>query len=364
MTRFVPVLSSAIAPALSVRRAWRHLTLAVLGVVACAASVSAQTIIVKDAPAGGEVEVVINNKVVVNDKANLNGRATLAVPGATADLDALVAVDTCGTKRRILITQPSVALAPVDVACTRRDIPGLFLVRNVSTIVFTVEGQNPRLLLRQGPFNPDAPPRTWAAVPSGLMIYGGAGFGAMSNFALDQCGTVTDCTADGTGFSLSAGAEFWFGRFVAAEVGFLRPAVATTEGAGTAFSFDSELTANVLTAGVKVGGPVGPVRIYGRGGVNRTRALSHVSQKIDDDSYTIDDVTTTVPGGTQVMEYETQGYGWYFGGGLELWLNRHVATFLQFDYQKLKGTDLADSEGILNDRHMQVGMGIKVRLGK
>lgn len=364
MTRHVPPSWPAAARRSGGRPAWGGIALLVIGLLASGARASAQTIIVKDAPAGGEVEVIVNNKVVVSDKANGNGRATLVVPGSPADLDGQVSIDSCGTKRRILITQPSVTLAAADGACVRRDIPGLFLIKGVSTIVFTVEGANPRLLLRQGPFNPDAPPKTWAAVPSGLMIYGGTGFGALGQFSLSQCGTVVDCKADGTGFSLSAGAEFWIGRFAAVEVSFLRPASGTTEGTGTGFTFDSELKANVLAVGAKAGVPVGPVRLYARGGLNRTESLSHMSQTIAERSYTINEVPVTVPSSTLVTEHETKGYGWYVGAGFELWLNRHVAPFLQLDYQKLKGDDLVDSENLLDDRHMQVGVGIKVRLGK
>lgn len=364
MTRHVPQSWLAAAAVIPARRAWCGVALVIAILLASAPHASAQTIIVKDAPAGGEVEVVVNNKVVVSDKANGNGRATLVVPGSTADLDGLIAIDSCGTKRRILITQPSVALTAADGACVRRDIPGLFLIRSVSTIVFTVEGANPRLLLRQGPFNPDAPPKTWAAVPSGLMVYGGTGFGALGQFGLQQCGSVADCQADGSGFSLSAGAEFWIGRFAAVEVSFLRPSSGTTEGAGTGFTFNSELKANVLAFGAKAGVPVGPVRLYARGGLNRTESLSHMSQTIAERSYTINEVAVTVPSGTLATDNETKGYGWYVGAGLELWLNRHVAPFLQLDYQKLKGDDLVDSAYVLNDRHMQVGVGIKVRLGK
>ena len=85
---------------------------ALVATIATATVVSAQTVIVKDAPAGGTVELVVNNTVVATDTANANGRLTLVVPGANrADMDALIVVDSCGTRRRIVFTQPSVTAA-------------------------------------------------------------------------------------------------------------------------------------------------------------------------------------------------------------------------------------------------------------
>lgn len=338
---------------------------ALVATIAAATVVSAQTVIVKDAPAGGTVDIVVNNTVVASDTANANGRLTLVVPGANrADMDALIAVDSCGTRRRIVFTQPSVTAAAPDAACLRREIAGLFVVRPVSTIVFNVEGPHPRLLLRQGPFNPDAPPKTWAAVPGGLMISGSTGFGTFGNVGLVQCGNLTDCAADDTGFSLGAGAEFWFARYFAVEVGYLKPVVANWEGAGTGFSFSGEQDVRLFTAGAKVGLPTGPVRVFARGGVNKHRGLSTLSQKIDDTTITVDAVTTTITGGTQQIQLETEGYGYYVGAGLELWLNRHVAPFFGADYQKIKGSDRSDGEGLMDDRHISVTLGIRLRLGK
>ena len=89
-----------------------------------------------------------------------------------------------------------------------------------------------------------------------------------------------------------------------------------------------------------------------------------MSQKIDDTTITVDEVTTTITGGTQAMDVQTQGYGWYVGGGVELWLTRQFAPYIGFDYHKLKGSDLGDGEGILADRHISVSVGIRLHLGK
>ncbi len=346
---------------------WPRLSLvAVLGIVAAAGSADAQTIIARKGPAGGTVEVQINDKVVATETANADGEATLIVPGPASrpDIDATVYVDSCGTRRRILFVQPGIGTPPPDTACIRRDIPGLFLVKAISTIVVSVEGPSPRLLLRQGPFDPNAPPKTWTVVPSGLMVSGGGGLGTFSNVNTNVCGNVASCEGDDTGWAYTVGAEYWFSQYLALDVSFLKPPTTSATASETVYNFTDTLDVAIVTIGGKVGVPVGPVRVYGRVGVTYERSLSSMSQNVLERTSTVDDVTTTVPGGSVTLEYETSGLGWFAGGGLELWLTRHVAFYAEGNFMMLKGSESGAGQGVLDDKHMSVLGGIRLRVGK
>ena len=339
---------------------------AALGIVAAAGTADAQTIIARKGPAGSTVEVQINDKVVATETANADGEATLVVPGPASrpDIDATVFVDSCGTRRRILFVQPGIATPPPDTACIRRDIPGLFLVKAISTIVVSVEGPSPRLLLRQGPFDSNAPPRTWTAVPSGLMISGGGGLGTFSNVNTKACGNVTSCAADDTGWAYSVGADFWFNSYLGADVGFIKPPKTSADASEAVYNFTDTLDTSIFTFGGKVGVPVGPVHFYGRGGLTYQHSLSSMSQTHLDQTTVIDDVTTIIPGGSVTIEYETTGLGWYAGGGLDMWVTRHVAFYAEGNYMKLKGSESGAGQGVLDDRHLSALAGIRLRVGR
>ena len=333
---------------------------------------SAQTVIVTKAPPGAPVEFVLNDATVATGTTDEAGGATLAAPTAGAaartDMDAQIYVDACDTLRRVIIVDRRMPVPAAASGCVRSQIAGLFLVRPISTLVLNVTGPVPTVLLRQGPFTPPPPGevRTWSPSPTGLVVSGAAAFGALRDPAVSGCGDVSDCTGDGNGFAYMLGGAFWFTRFIAFEAAYMRPAKATATGQGTNFRFESSVEADVLTLAGKVGIPAGPVRVYGKGGATRTWATSFTTQTNDDVTQTIGGVTTTIPGGVTEFGMNTEGWGWIVAGGLEGWLNRSVAIYVEGGRAALKGeaVENAGAEGSFDDALTYIGVGLKVRIGR
>jgi len=143
---------------------WRLVIFAAaFDLLAGAGVAAAQTVIVKNAPSGSTVELAWNTATVGSAPANPSGFTTIIVGAANTkpELDALVFVDACGERRRVLIVERGLDVPPPEAGCTRGEIIGLFIVRPISTIVVDVGGPIPTLLLRQGRFNPESGPRSW-----------------------------------------------------------------------------------------------------------------------------------------------------------------------------------------------------------
>jgi hypothetical protein len=136
------------------------------------------------------------------------------------------------------------------------------------------------------------------------------------------------------------------------------------DGSGQTFRFNTFLTADVLTVAGKVGGPVGPVRLYGRAGGNFHRGTFGTTQTTDDTTITVDGVTVAIPGGTQTFELVTEGWGWLFGGGMEVWMRPSVAIYGEVTFAALKGNPVDAAEGGLNDRLTAFTIGAKFKLGR
>jgi hypothetical protein len=133
---------------------------------------------------------------------------------------------------------------------------------------------------------------------------------------------VTECEGTGFPFGFTAGAEYWLTRFLAAELGYLRPADVAVAGSLTGSSFESRLDNHIVTVSAKAGVPVGPVRIYGRVGANRHYGTLTTAQTIDDITITVDGVEQTFEGGTASIKGGAVG-------GIDGALNDRV-TFLLF----------------------------------
>lgn len=332
-----------------------------------ASPAAAQTVKVRQAPPGATIEVVYNGTRVATTAADDRGAVDVALPagsGATGDIDANIFVDECGTRRRVVIGIHGTAAAPQEPNCVRREIQGVFLVRPASTLVVNMSAPSPSLLLRQGAFDPDAPPREWAAAPTGLVLSGGGGFTFLGNTGLLACGTAASCNNDTSGLGYAAGVTYWFTRNVAAEVGFLKPGNMKAEGSGGNYRFTSTLETEVITVGGRVGFPVGPLRIYGKAGADYHWATFSTEQTVDAATITVGDVTETIPGGTQTLAFETKGWDWVFGGGLELWLNRHFAAYTEFGRAGIKGDPVEDVEAAIEDRAFYIVVGASVRIGR
>lgn len=351
---------------------WRLLILAAaLIAVPGVRAARAQTVVVTNAAPGAKVEVVLNTTPAGSAQAGADGYATVVArpPAASAkkEIDANVHVDSCGGAWRVLVVERGTLPPEPEAGCARSQIPGLFLVRPVSTLAVNVSAKPPTLLLRQGRFNPAEAnvQRNWPPAPTGLVLSGGLGFATFRDAAAFACGDVTTCSGSDSGFAYQASVAWWFARFAAAEVGYVRPSEAEITGSQeNAFRFNSFLDAHVLTLGGKAGVPIGPARIYGHGGATRHWATSGTTQTNDARPVTIDGVTTTIEGGTQTLELKTAGWGWYVGGGVELWLKPSFGLYLDAGRSLLKGDALEDADGRLDDALTQVMIGARVKLGK
>lgn len=348
----------------------RPLALAAVLHVIWIGTASGQTLLLRNAPPGTTVEAVVNSTPVGSAKADARGDATvplnLAATVNKTEFDANIFLDICDTTRRVHVVERGQAPAPPAAGCERREIPGLFFVRRVTTLVMNTGGANPSVLLVQGDYDPSDPdvakPRRLA--PNGLVLFGGAGLTKSRDTAFRACGNLSNCDGGGYDAGYTLGAAYWILPFVAAEGTYTKPADSRVEGSGDGFAFNTFLTSELITVAGLVGGPIGSVRLYGRAGGNFHRATFGTTQTVDDSSVTVDGVTSTIPGGTQTFELRTEGWSWLFGGGVEVWFRPSLAFYGDVSFTSLKGGAIDDSEGSINDRITSFMFGAKVKIGR
>src|SRR4029077_6432554 len=182
----------------------------------------------------------------------------------------------------------------------RIDVSGLFVMRSVTTFVVDLDGGTAVVHLRQGPAplswvnrGEAAVGRTWGTPRTGLQLSAGVGFATLSDFSTVACGTETSGSAKDVKGAVTVEAAFWIKRFLAAQVSYVKPARVTAGGSSDTFRFDSALDAKVFTIAANVGGPVGPVRVYGIAGMNHHEATFSTTETINDSTIVIDTVTQT-----------------------------------------------------------------------
>jgi hypothetical protein len=313
--------------------------------------VSAQTVIIRNAPAGSNVELVLNTSAIGSAKVDSGGYATLPVSMSKhinkTETDALIFLDTCETTRRVLIVERSFQPPSQDAGCTRRDMGGLFLLKGVSTMLIDVGGPSPTLLLRQGPVSL-SPSRVWRDAPTGLVVFGGGGFTNYSDFRAIVCGNATSCGNSEGGLAYTVGVAYWILPFVAAEGTYLRPKETTVAGSGTNFTFTSSIDAHVFTIAGVGGIPVGPVRFYGKYGATFLSAITNT--------------TNTIDGAAQSFGLKSEGWSWMFGGGGELWIVPHFGIYGEFGRAQIKGSPELNVEGGVDDHLTSFLFGARVRL--
>src|SRR5688572_5898732 len=98
---------------------------AALQVMIAVASAAAPTVLVRSAPAGAKMEVVLNGKTVSTATADEAGSASLAVDLASigkTETDVYIYVDVCpdNVRRIVLAERGTTALRPEN--CDRRDV--------------------------------------------------------------------------------------------------------------------------------------------------------------------------------------------------------------------------------------------------
>jgi len=335
---------------------------------------SAQTVIVTRAPADATVELFLNGNRVGSSPASPTGEATLSLSaearGGRQEMDARLYLDTCLGVRRVQIVERGLEPPVPQSGCARQQLIALFLLRPVTSLVVDSAEGSPDAWLRQGPApkswlkvqtEQDSPVggRSWTPAPSGLAIFGGGGFVTNSDMNTVACGATANCTPNGFRPGFTAGAAFWLGPHIAVEGSYLKPLKISIDGSDRTYAFNSELSADVITVVGKIGSQAGPLRIYGLGGMNYQRSDFTTHQRSGDITYTIDGVTTTLPGGTQTLTFETRGWGWMFGGGVEIWVKPRFAIYGELQRLKLNGTDTRGGDGTLDDQMTTIIIGAR-----
>lgn len=343
---------------------WRLLVIAAASTLTLGAGpLAAQTVMVRNAPAGAPVELAFDATTVATGTADADGVATLALNLASlgkTEIDANIYVDVCGTTRRVVIVERARTPAAPAAGCDRREIPGLYWVRPINTVVVDVGGFIPKVLLVKGSYTPPKPGATTSEgsevakpkrpAPTGVVLSGGAGIARFRDARLLACGNVTPCGGHDSKFGYTGGITYWFTRYLAAEGTYIKPLEVTATGSGDTFNFTSSLSSDVFTIVGKLAAPFGPVRLYGQAGTNYHQAVSTT--------------TDTIGGATQSFELRTHGWSWVYGGGFEGWVNNRVAIFAEFNFARIKGVDERGGEGQIDDRLRTVMGGLRVRLGR
>ena len=339
---------------------WR-LVLTTAAIVMATAGVSqAQTVYVRNAPAGTNVEVVVNTASAGKAVVDAAGEAKVAftLPQGKTDMDSDVYVDTCDTLRKVLIVDHGREAPPPAEGCDRREISGIYWVRPVNTLVVDVGGPTPSLLLVRGSYTPpkptaegeeeNAPARP---LPTGLLMFAGTAWTNYRDAGVLACGNATPCTSKTTGFTYNFGATLWLTRFVGFEGSYLRPHQVSASG-GDTYSFTNTLDSDVWMAMGKLGAQAGVVRIYGEGGMNYHEATNTTDETVD--------------AVKQSFKYKTKGWSWIFGGGMEAWIgaSQRLAIYGDAGIMRIKGKAESGGEAKIDDRLRYVAVGVKLRLSR
>jgi hypothetical protein len=329
----------------------RLLPLAAVLSIAAAATASAQTVILKGAKPGESVEVVVNDAPANTGTVAADGTATVTgnLPLSASkrpEMDARLYLDACAGRRRVLIVNRNQLPAPAPDGCTRSEVSGIYWVRQRSTVVVDVSKPIPDVLLRQGSYNPNAPVRRLA--PKGLVLFGGGTLSKLADASLIACGDVSDCGGDGHVGGYSVGATLWVTRWLGLETSYLRPSKIVIDGNGGSFTFNNRIDLDVVNAIVKGGVPLGPVRLFGQGGMSYHEARNTMVQTIGEAS--------------QTVETHTDGWSYTFGGGLEGWITDRFALYGEVGKTKIKGKERLAEVIRIDDSLMHYTVGVRFRV--
>lgn len=333
---------------------------------------AAQTVIVRQAPPGGVVEVAVGSEIVGSTPADSLGDATVTLKSfprpPAVEMSAQVFVDVCGTRRRVLIVERSFQPPPVADDCVRRALAGFFVLRPVSTLVIEVGETTPILRIRQGPapeawlrHGPPPPPSLFTAAP-GLEIFGGVNLVTFRDAVGRSCGTLQGCTGKDFTPAYGVGAAYWVSPYFGAHASYLRAATVKVSGTGVGYVFGTDIDVEVLTVSGIAGAPIGRARLYGFFGANRHRAAFVTTQTTEDATVVENGVPRTIPGGTEVFVLNTAGWGWQFGGGFDVWMTPAFAFFGEAGSGPIKGSNQDAPEGQTDDHFTFVLAGARVRL--
>jgi len=316
----------------------------------------AQTVMIRNAPPGETIEVFLNATKVASASVQANGETTLPLNlrennAGKEEIDANIFIDVCDKMRRLIVVERGQPASTQEPGCERRDIPGLYWVRRVNTLVVDVGGANPTMMLVKGSYDPNSKPKNWSSLaPTGLIAFGGVGRGDYRDVVLIACGTAPTCGGDKAGLVFSGGLTFWISRFLGAEASYFKPSKTKATGSGSTYSFDSSLDTNILFVGGRAGVPAGPVRISGLIGMNYQDSVLKTRD--------------TINGATQNTEVETKGWGMAWGAGMEIWVSTRFAISIDAGVDSLKGDPTGGGEVRLDDRFRYISGGVRFRIGK
>ena len=355
------------------RAPWRPLVVAAVLNLIVTAAAAAQTVIVTKAPPGSTVELVVNSTVAGTVTADSTGVATITLTadarGGKTESDAYVFVEYCDNLRRVILVEPGMEGFPGG-QCPRREVPGGYVVRQVTTLVINVSENAPSVLVRQGKApagwltdEVDRPPsqRRDFAGSRGLYGFGAGGLGTVSDVAAVACGSQ-ECTGGSTPVMFSAGATFWLKPFLGFEASWLKPSDLRLTGTNTGYDFVTTLQNDVFTGVAKLGVPLSTVRPYGLGGVTFSRSHWTTMETIKEYSTTIDDVEVVYPGGTQTFNLYTQGWSWIVGGGIEGAVGKRGLIFGEGGWAGVSGDDRQAGEGKTSQRIFYFIGGVRIRI--
>jgi len=147
---------------------WRLVATTAASVLFTAGAASAQTVYLRNAPAGSSVEILVNAASAGTGEVDSEGEAKVAfkLPEGKTEMDANVFVDACdaGKRRKVVISDRVRLPPPPAEGCERREIAGVYWVRPINTLVVDVGAVAPSLLLVRGAYTPPKRgPRTAAA---------------------------------------------------------------------------------------------------------------------------------------------------------------------------------------------------------
>ena len=353
------------------------LSLLVCGVtltIAGAAPAAAQSVIVRNAMPGTTIQVQLNEEAARSVAADTNGDATftLQMPARTDEISVRFVVDVCSSQVRVHVIGPGVEPMPQGPGCNRNAAREVFIMRGLTTFVVDLDGTSSSIHLTQGPA-----PASWlgsaqsgqkarkyflATPPSALVLFAGAGIPRFGNAVNVACGNVTTCSGGAFTGAVAAGAAYWMRSYLGAQITFTKPARTTATGSGDTFRFNSGLDSRLMTIVATAGIPVGPARLYALGGRNYHRASFSTTETINDETVVVNDVSQTIKGGTQTFEHKTEGWNWLFGGGVEAWVTKPIAFYVEFQRATLKANDIGAVEGGIDDHATLIMSGIRVRI--
>jgi hypothetical protein len=333
------------------------------------AAAAAQTVLLKGAAPGSAVEIFINNQQASKGVVAADGQVTVTVTGTLPtnddnrpEMDSRVYVDSCGQVYRVHILNRNMPAPPRADGCERDEIAGVFWVRQRSTVVIDVATEIPTLLLRQGRYDPNAVLKIKRDVPTGLIVFGSGGWGTFKDVNIPGRGTVTDCVGEQSGAAFTLGASMWLKRWLGGEIAYVRPGKADYRGGGVGYDFTYELDVEALTVAGLVGAPLGPVRIYGKGGGTFHRAIASSTQTQSDRTITVDGTDVVIPGGTQIFGVKTQGWSWLAGGGIEGWVTPRFGLFAEVALADVKGPARTGSDVDIDERITSIVGGVRFKL--